>query len=170
VKGASEYLDTTNSSRRYVRRDHNDTLERLMADYFDEDSVYDDDDFRGTFHLPKRLFLEIVQRIEATVVRFFKRAMMDGVKKSFTALQKCLSALQQLADGNPTVQIDKYFKMACRTLRECPQHFCDAICHLYQREYLRRPTAHDVAILQVAHEELHHIPGMLGSIDCTHFE
>jgi hypothetical protein len=49
VKGASEYLNTTNSTRRYVRRDRNDALESLIADCFDEKSVYHDDDFRGTF-------------------------------------------------------------------------------------------------------------------------
>nr|XP_043624149.1 uncharacterized protein LOC122595774 [Erigeron canadensis] len=38
------------------------------------------------------------------------------------------------------------------------------------REYLRRPTSHDVARIFEAHELRHHMPGMLGSIDCTHVE
>nr|XP_043639935.1 uncharacterized protein LOC122611047 [Erigeron canadensis] len=40
--------------------------------------------------------------------------------------------------------------------------------YIYRREYLRRPTSHDVAMLYGAHEERHHLPGMLGSLDCTH--
>ncbi|KAI3776682.1 hypothetical protein L1987_46470 [Smallanthus sonchifolius] len=40
---------------------------------------------------------------------------------------------------------------------------------LYGKEFLRRPTSHDVAFLYNAHEEKHGIPGILGSIDCTHF-
>ncbi|XP_022024556.2 uncharacterized protein LOC110924885 [Helianthus annuus] len=31
------------------------------------------------------------------------------------------------------------------------------------------PTSHDVALLYQAHEEKYHLPGMLGSLDCTHF-
>ena len=52
---------------------------------------------------------------------------------------------------------------------ECLDKFCDAIIKLYGREFLRRPTTHDIARLFEVHEEKHHIPGMLGSIDCTHF-
>jgi hypothetical protein len=59
--------------------------------------------------------------------------------------------------------------MAQRTSRECLQFFCDAIIQLYARDYLRRPTSHDIASLYEAHEERHHILGMIGSLDCTHF-
>ena len=60
--------------------------------------------------------------------------------------------------------------MSARTSRESADYFCQAIIQLYGREYLRRPTAHDVARIFEAHEARHHIPGMLGSIDCTHVE
>ena len=52
---------------------------------------------------------------------------------------------------------------------ECLDYFCNAIIELYGREFLRRPTSHDIARLYEFHEGQHHIPGMLGSIDCTHF-
>nr|XP_043620188.1 uncharacterized protein LOC122592040 [Erigeron canadensis] len=35
-------------------------------------------------------------------------------------------------------------------------------------EYLCKPTTHDIHRLFEAHEERHHLPGMLGSLDCTH--
>nr|XP_043620056.1 uncharacterized protein LOC122591895 [Erigeron canadensis] len=60
--------------------------------------------------------------------------------------------------------------MAARTGRESLDHFCVAIIKLYGREYLRRPTQHDVARIFEAHEQHHYMPGMLGSIDCTHAE
>ena len=34
---------------------------------------------------------------------------------------------------------------------------------------MRAPTSHDIAVLYEAHEEKHGIPGMIGSIDCTHW-
>nr|XP_043616400.1 uncharacterized protein LOC122588358 [Erigeron canadensis] len=35
-------------------------------------------------------------------------------------------------------------------------------------EYLRKPTTHDLQCSFQAHEERHHLPGMTGSLDCTH--
>jgi hypothetical protein len=154
VKKAREIQDTASSSRPHVKRDRGKALEALMSDYFSEDSLYDDEDFRATFRLPKRLFLEIVNRIQESGRPFFQEGYDARNKKSFSTLQKCLSAVQQLADGGPAAQLDKYFKMAGRTTRECLQHFCDAVIELYHGEFLRRPTAHDVAVLQIAHEEL----------------
>lgn len=37
-------------------------------------------------------------------------------------------------------------------------------------EYLHRPTASDLELLYAAHKERHGFPGMLGSIDCTHWD
>ncbi|KAJ0587778.1 putative harbinger transposase-derived protein [Helianthus annuus] len=59
--------------------------------------------------------------------------------------------------------------MVERTSRECPENFCETVCNLYASEFLCRPTSHDVAFLYQAHEEKHYLPGMLGSLDCTHF-
>nr|XP_043619618.1 protein ANTAGONIST OF LIKE HETEROCHROMATIN PROTEIN 1-like [Erigeron canadensis] len=60
--------------------------------------------------------------------------------------------------------------MAARTSRESMEYFCDAVVDLYQKEFLRRPTSHDLALITQAQKERHHIPGMLGSLDCTHIE
>ncbi|KAJ0770237.1 putative harbinger transposase-derived protein [Helianthus annuus] len=49
------------------------------------------------------------------------------------------------------------------------EYFCETVCKRYGGEFLRRPTSHDIALLYQAHEERHHLPGMLGSLDCTHF-
>ena len=39
-------------------------------------------------------------------------------EKSFTALQKCTSAIRQLATGEPPDRFDDYLNMACRTSGE----------------------------------------------------
>ena len=67
------------------------------------------------------------------------------MKKSFTAIQKCSSAIKQLATGAPPDEFDEYLEMAQRTSRECLQFFCEAIIQLYARDFLRRPTSHDIA-------------------------
>nr|XP_043631517.1 uncharacterized protein LOC122602966 [Erigeron canadensis] len=76
--------------------------------------------------------------------------------------------LKILVTGNPPDEYDEYLEMEQRTSRECLQYFCDAIVQTYSSEYLRRPTTHDILRLFEAQEKRHHLPGMFGSLDCTH--
>nr|XP_043615687.1 uncharacterized protein LOC122587571 [Erigeron canadensis] len=118
--------------------------------------------------MSQRLFLKIVSDIEQRFVCFQERVDRSG-RKSLAAIQKCTSAVEQLRMGNPPNNFDDYLCMVARTSRESLDQFCSAVIELYRDEYLRRPTSHDVARLYEAHERRHNIPGMLGSLDCTHF-
>ncbi|KAI3731120.1 hypothetical protein L1987_62303 [Smallanthus sonchifolius] len=88
----------------------------------------------------------------------------------FTALQKCTSAIRQLAYGKAADSMDEYLKMAEKTSRDSLFHFCEGIISLYGKKYLRKPTKGDIHKLYDAHESVHGLPGMLGSIDCMHWE
>ncbi|GJV19990.1 ALP1-like protein [Tanacetum coccineum] len=44
------------------------------------------------------------------------------------------------------------------------------IMELYMPKYLRNPTSEDVVKIQQKHNNVHGFPGMLGSIDCMHWE
>ena len=160
--------DTAGSTRKSVKRNRISAAQRLHRDYFCEDPKFDDEFFEDRYRMPKSLFLKITQAIEARF-EYFQEGYDARMKKSFTAIQKCSSAIKQLATGAPPDEFDEYLEMAQRTSRECLQFFCDAIIELYARDFLRRPTSHDVACLYEAHEARHHIPGMIGSLDCTHF-
>ncbi|GJW54610.1 ALP1-like protein isoform X1 [Tanacetum coccineum] len=61
---------------------------------------------------------------------------------------------------------DEYLQIAERTSRECLDHFTKCIHVLYYDKFLRRPTATDIKKT----EEKHGLPGMLGSIDCMHWD
>nr|XP_043611652.1 uncharacterized protein LOC122583297 [Erigeron canadensis] len=117
--------------------------------------------------MPKRLFLKIVHDLESRYA-YFQDSYDAQLAKSFTPIQKCTSAIRQLATGNPPDEYDEYLEMAGRTSRECLQLFCDAIVDTYKTEYLCKPTTHDLQRLFEAHEERHHLPGMIDSLDCTH--
>ncbi|XP_071714987.1 uncharacterized protein [Rutidosis leptorrhynchoides] len=49
-------------------------------------------------------------------------------------------------------------------------NFCLCVTDLYQDEYLRKPTAHDIQRIYETHETRHGFRGVLGSIDCMHWE
>ncbi|KAJ0832132.1 putative protein kinase RLK-Pelle-WAK family [Helianthus annuus] len=161
--------ESSRPKKKMVDRDRIRANEVLMNDYFVENLLYNAETFRDRFRLPKELFLKIVGDIEASE-EWFQEGYDARGKPSFTPIQKCTSAIRQLATGNAPDQYDEYLAMLERTSRECLQFFCNAVIKLYANEFLRKPTSHDISRIYAAHEARWHYPGMLGSIDCTHIE
>nr|XP_043611687.1 protein ALP1-like [Erigeron canadensis] len=87
----------------------------------------------------------------------------------FNIFQKCNSAIRQLAYSFKADALDEYLHMDQDTGYQCLDAFCNCVIHLYQHEYLRRPTEADIERLTAKHELVHGLPGMLGSIDCMHW-
>nr|XP_043618848.1 uncharacterized protein LOC122590737 [Erigeron canadensis] len=164
-----EYTASSSAhTRRYIWRDRHSAHERLMNMYFMDEPMFEDDVFRTRYHMSRRLVLKIVEDITASFQWFRSSANAAGIR-GFSATQKCTCALQQLAYNNLADNYDERSSFSTRTTRECLDNFCIAIKYLYGEEYLRSPTSHDVALLYEAHEARHHFPGMIGSIDCTHW-
>ncbi|XP_021830062.1 uncharacterized protein LOC110770271 [Prunus avium] len=59
--------------------------------------------------------------------------------------------------------------MGKSTILECLVRFCDAVENIYKKEYLRKPTARDLRRI-VQKVEARGFPGMIGSIDCMHWQ
>nr|XP_043620171.1 protein ALP1-like [Erigeron canadensis] len=136
--------------------------------YFVDESLFEDDVFHTRYRMSKRLFLKIVEDIIGAFPWFQSSSNAAGIR-GLSAIQKCTCALRQLAYGNLADNYDEWLAFSTRTARECLDNFCIAIKYLYGEEYLRSPTSHDVACLYEVHEARHHLPGMIGSIDCTHW-
>ncbi|XP_021808577.1 uncharacterized protein LOC110752270 [Prunus avium] len=83
--------------------------------------------------------------------------------------QKFTAAIRMLAYGASADQVDEIAWMGKSTALECLVRFCDAIETLYTRDYLRRPMPRDMQrLLQKA--EARGFPGMIGSINCMHWQ
>jgi hypothetical protein len=65
---------------------------------------------------------------------------------------------------------DEYLHMSELVSTLSLDAFCQCVIDLYKKEYLRTPNAQDVQRLYQKHEEMHGFRGMLGSIDCMHWE
>lgn len=109
--------DTASSSttREYIIRFRESAQDTLMNDYFvEENPKFPAHVFRERFRMNKSLFLKIVGDIEANV-EWFQEGIDARGQKSFTALQKCTSAIRQLSTGGPPDRYDDYLNMARRT-------------------------------------------------------
>jgi hypothetical protein len=83
-------------------------------------------------------------------------------------IQKCTTAIRQLANGSPADQLDEYIKIGESTAVECLKLFVKGVNEVFGAEYLRRPTVQDVERLMEIGER-RGLPGMLRSIDCMHW-
>ncbi|KAI5348567.1 hypothetical protein L3X38_001454 [Prunus dulcis] len=83
--------------------------------------------------------------------------------------QKLTAVIRMLAYGASADQVDEIARMGKSTTLEALVRFYQAVETLYTRDYLRRPTPRDLQrLLQKA--EAREFPGMIGSIDCMHWQ
>ncbi|XP_071740796.1 protein ALP1-like [Rutidosis leptorrhynchoides] len=164
-------------SRVFIARDREDAALRLDNDYFSETPMYPENKFKRRYRMSRQLFLRIVEGISnfnstdiPEYFLFFRECPDATGRQSLTILQKCTAAIRQMVYGTTPDLFDEYIKIGEKTTTLCLDYFCKYVFHLFPREYLRKPTAEDIARLYNFHEQKHGLPGMLGSIDCMHWE
>ncbi|XP_033137263.1 putative nuclease HARBI1 [Brassica rapa] len=154
--------------RAYIERHREEGHFRLWNDYFSDTPTYPENFFRRRFRMNKRLFMHIVDRLSNEVQYF--REKKDGLgRNSLSPIQKCTAAIRVLAYGSAADMVDEYLRLGETTARLCVEQFVEGIIYLFGDEYLRSPTPADLQrLLDVG--ERRGFPGMIGSIDCMHWE
>nr|XP_043638000.1 uncharacterized protein LOC122609003 [Erigeron canadensis] len=164
-----EVRDTASSSRKYTKRDNRiESHDRLVRNYFAEEPKLDEDFFRTRFRMSRWLFVKIATDLENNF-EYFQRRFDSRGKLGFSVLQRCTSVVRQLGYGSNPDSLDDYLNMSERSSCDTLNGFCDGVIRLYQHEYLCRPTRNDVQRIFDHHASYHGFPGMLGSVDCTHW-
>ena len=154
--------------KRYVARPREEANQQLMDDYFSENPVYNSTIFCRRFRMRRPLFLRIVDVLGEWSPFFTLR--YDALNRpGLSLIQKCTAAIRQLAYGSPTDQLDEYIKIGESTALECLKRFVEGVIVVFGAEYLRRPTVQDIERLMEIGER-RGFPGMLGSIDCMHWQ
>nr|XP_043639052.1 uncharacterized protein LOC122610122 [Erigeron canadensis] len=183
VDEENQHQEASSSSRpkftsRVISRDHVAAAKLLYDHYFAPEPTYPPDMFRRRFRMRKEMFLRIVRNINSFEsseplpkhFQFFHKGATDATgRPGFNFFQKCTSAIRQLAYSFKADALDGYLQMAQDTGYQCLDAFCKCVIHLYQHEYLRRPTEADIERFTAIHEQVHGFLGMLGSIDCMHW-
>lgn len=172
ISNANIFMHPTNSTprsrRRVIERQREEGEDRLFNDYFSNNPTYPDDIFRRRFRMRKHVFLRIVNEITTTDEYFQQRCDATG-RRGLSALQKCTAAMRVLAYGTSADAVDEYLRMSETVVRESLMRFVEGIISNFSNQYLRRPNEQDLArLLYVADKR--GFPGMMGSIDCMHWE
>ncbi|KAH1214070.1 hypothetical protein GmHk_14G041886 [Glycine max] len=133
--------------RRVVHRNREEGHDRLFNDYFLENHVYTDIQFRRRFHTLNNHDEYFQMRVDALR------------SKGLSPLQKCTTAIRILAYGPPIDNMDEYVRIGETTTVECLERFVSGM----------RPNNEDTKkLLQMG--VARGFPNMLGSIDCMHWE
>lgn len=157
--------------RRTTDRGRAEGQKTLIQDYFDpspETRTFFDDQFRRRFRMRRELFLRIVEGVRNHDSYFVQKPDATG-KLGFHEYQKCTAAMRVLAYGMAYDQCDEYLRIGGSTVRDSFKHFITSVIAVFGKTYLRRATPEDVErLLQQGRDR--GFPGMLGSIDCMHWE
>uniref|UniRef100_A0A0D3DQ76 DDE Tnp4 domain-containing protein n=1 Tax=Brassica oleracea var. oleracea TaxID=109376 RepID=A0A0D3DQ76_BRAOL len=154
--------------RVFIERNREEGNIRLWNDYFSETPTYPENLFRRRFRMNKSLFIYIVNRL-SNEVPFFQQKK-DGLGRlGLSTLQKCTAAIRVLAYGSALDAVDECLRLGATTARLCVENFVESIINVFGNEYLRRPTPYDLQRL-LDDAENRGFPGMIGSIDCMHWE
>jgi hypothetical protein len=118
--------------------------------------------------MQQSLFLEIEDKI-IVANGFFKQERNAAGVLGFSARQKITVALRMLAYGGPADALDDGLRMGKSTVLKTLKEFVSTIITVFGDEYLRPPSPAELEhILSV--NEARGFPGMIGSIDCMHWE
>ncbi|KAG5549109.1 hypothetical protein RHGRI_014472 [Rhododendron griersonianum] len=162
--------DSSSSRNRHtlINRNTFGAQNRLFDDYFVESPVFPLHYFQRRFQMSHSLFLRIHNAVKAHEPYFIEKRNVAG-KLGLSSLQKMTIAFRMLAYGAPADFVDEYVRIGATTALKSLRRFLRAVIEVYSKEYLRSPNAADVARL-LAVGELRGFPGMLGSLDCMHWE
>ena len=153
-----------------LNRNREGTHALLYVDYFANTPLFKPDKFRRRFRMARHVFNRIRERLREWLLmthtssaRWMPLASLDSPH------QKCTAAIRMLAYGIPGDLVEEYVRMSETTCLMSMYKFCQAVIEVFGPEYLRQPTAADIERLVVTNAA-RGFPGMLGSIDCMHWE
>ena len=168
ISNPNMIAEGSRARRKYRDRKCEIGEERLMDDYFVDNPTYDANIFRHRFRMRKSVFLRIVEQVTAGDGYFLQRPDATG-RLGLSPLQKCTGAMRVLAYGTSTDAVDEYLRMSSAVTREALIKFVQGVISCFGEKYLRRPDNEDMERLKYVGEQ-RGFPGMIGSIDCMHWE
>ncbi|CAN6685118.1 unnamed protein product [Malus baccata var. baccata] len=144
------------TGRSFVQRDREECHDRMMKDYFIECPRFPAHDFQRRFRMRREHFESILNAIVNHDNYFVRKINVVG-RQSLSSHQKLTSAFLMLANGCFANSTDEYCQLA------------ESTATIYGATYLRKPNCEDLKRL-LRKADKRGFPGMIGSLDCMHWE
>ncbi|XP_057779674.1 uncharacterized protein LOC130998259 [Salvia miltiorrhiza] len=155
--------------RKYRDREREKGHDRLVRDYFCDEPIYDGDLFRRRFRIRRDLFVKIVDAMRNCLPFFTLRQDTTG-RNGLSPLQSAPQLFDSWHMRLPVIHLMSTCGWVRVLLWNVYMNFCKSTIVVYGDRYLRTPNTVDTERLLQMHEERHGFPGMLGSLDCMHWE
>jgi hypothetical protein len=120
------------------------------------------------FRMNRPLFLRILKSVEEHD-EYFQQSINAAHQLGLSCLQKVTAAFRMLTYGVPADATDEYVRIGESTSIQSLKKIVKAVIEIFGDEYLREPNENDIAKLFAIGKE-RGFPGMLGSLDCMHWE
>jgi len=156
----------THTGDRRARRtfNHAQTYQLIQDHYLGPDALHGSQ-FKLQFRISKSTFEVIMQKIMSSNNPFY---VSTDVRRRASNQARLLLPLKTLAYGVPMHCFIDYFNMSASFAARCCDEFDNAMISLFSEEFLRSPTPADVKSVVALHNHIYSVPGMFGSLDCTH--
>lgn len=172
--------------KRHKKAYHEDSHKRIIRDYFGSKSVVNENGViikkkeSARFHEKKfnrrfRMSSFLFQRIHDDIIdpeigsRHFQTAPDAAGKVGASTMQKLVAAIRQLAYGTCCDHVQEYTGVAEQTAKLGLEAFCRFIIRTYGDEFLNSWNEDDIK-KEMEVNLKRGFPGMMGSIDCTHWQ
>ena len=129
--------------RKSLNRNHEGGHQRLVKDYFSQDPIYSDKQFRARYRMRKPIFLRIVHALGEWSPYFTNRRDASS-RQGLSPLQKCTAAIRILVCGSLGDANEKYVEIGKSTELECLERFVEGVIDYFGDEYLRSHTSEDM--------------------------
>ncbi|XP_022013817.1 uncharacterized protein LOC110913285 [Helianthus annuus] len=110
-------FSTSRTRQPALERDRLGAHECLVQDYFCENPLYDDGQFKRRFRMSRRIFIKISNDLAGEFPFFIQRESASH-KVGFSGIQKCITTIRQLAYDTESDAWDEYLRMSSRMCRD----------------------------------------------------
>lgn len=130
---------STRAKRRRVVIDRNreEWLSQLFNDYFSNNPVYTDAQFRRRFRMHRHVFLRIITSL-GNHNEYYQMRTDATTSMGLSPLQKCTYSIRILAYGSLADIVDQYVQIGERTVVESLERFLRGLNEVFGDTYLRR--------------------------------
>jgi hypothetical protein len=154
--------------RRIIKRDFERAYQTIFQQYFSVHvpPMYNDSLFLRRFRVPKSVFQKVMNALSRDPLFQVKRNAAH--RWGIHPLVKATAVFRHFAYGTSADQLDEQLQIAESTFLKARQRFCDIVIETFGSRYLPDMSVSLASKLIAKHERLGW-PGLLGSLDCSHW-